>query len=369
MPTKTPRINQLFQIVRFLRVSHLLFWIIWVMYRERRRVVLAHARGNYAVRLDSDILIEALIAFRERALELGFLMIKLGQFLSTRADLLPQKAIGILSSLQDEVPPAPFDHVVRVIESELGKPVEEVFSVLERKCTSAASLGQVHKAILAATGEMVAVKIQRPDSDRLVQMDLRSLKFVLWIITRFIDTNQFIDLMGVYDEFERTVYEEIDYVQEAANAKRFKEMFKDNSMIYIPRIYDLYVSQRMLVLEWIDGVIFEHLLKAFGISSLLNVVDLFIDRPFKLVVDTHEINKLVRIYEACNDPENELEATQIHLHEPVTIGPLDFDGHHFTGGSEDCFMDLTERAGGSTFALQHAEHFLNRLAQLQPGHK
>ena len=254
MPTKTPRINQLFQIVRFLRVSRLLFCMIWVMYRERRRVVLAHARGNYAVRLDSDILIEALIAFRESALELGFLMIKLGQFLSTRADLLPQKAIGILSSLQDEVPPAPFDHVVRVIESELGKPVEEVFSVLERKCTSAASLGQVHKAILAATGEVVAVKIQRPDSDRLVQMDLRSLKFVLWIITRFVDTNQFIDLMGVYDEFERTVYEEIDYVQEAANAKRFKEMFKDNPMIYIPRIYDQYVSQRMLVLEWIDGI-------------------------------------------------------------------------------------------------------------------
>jgi predicted unusual protein kinase regulating ubiquinone biosynthesis (AarF/ABC1/UbiB family) len=228
--------------------------MIWVMYRERRRVVLAHARGNYAVRLDSDILIEALIAFRERALDLGFLMIKLGQFLSTRADLLPQKAIGILSSLQDEVPPAPFDHVVRVIESELGKPVEEVFSVLERKCTAAASLGQVHKAILAATGEMVAVKIQRPDSDRLVQMDLRSLKFVLWIITRFVDTNQFIDLMGVYNEFERTVHEEIDYVREAANAKRFQEMFKDNPMIYIPRIYDQYVSQRMLVLEWIDGI-------------------------------------------------------------------------------------------------------------------
>src|SRR5437879_2515807 len=201
---KNSSMNRRMQIVRFLRVSRLLLWTIWVMYRERRRMVLAHARGNYRVRPDSDVLIEALIAFRERALELGFLMIKLGQFLSTRADLLPQKAIGILSSLQDEVPPAPFDHIVHVIESELGKPVEEVFSVLERKCTAAASLGQVHKAILAATGEMVAVKIQRPDSDRLVQMDLRSLKFVLWIITRFVDTNQFIDLMGVYNEFERT---------------------------------------------------------------------------------------------------------------------------------------------------------------------
>src|SRR5712692_766748 len=153
MPTKTPRINRLAQLVRFLRVSRLLFWTIWVIYRERRRVVHAHARGNYAERPDSDVLIEVLAAFRETALKLGVLMIKLGQFLSSRVDLLPEKAIALLSSMQDEVSPAPFDHVVSVIESELGRPVEEVFSMLERKCTAAASLGQVHKAILASTGD------------------------------------------------------------------------------------------------------------------------------------------------------------------------------------------------------------------------
>ena len=141
MRTTTPRINRLTQIARFLRVSRLLLWTLWVIYRERRRVVRAHVRGNYAIRPDSDVLIEVLVAFRETAVELGVLMIKLGQFLSTRADLLPEKAIGVLSSLQDEVPPAPFAHVVHVIESELGKPIEEVFSILERKCTSAASLG------------------------------------------------------------------------------------------------------------------------------------------------------------------------------------------------------------------------------------
>jgi len=225
-----------------------------VIYRERRRVVRAHARGNYGVRPDSDVLIEVLVAFRETAVELGVLMIKLGQFLSSRADLLPEQAIAVLSSLQDEVPPAPFAHVVSVIESELGKPIEDVFSILERKCTAAASLGQVHKAVLASTGEVVAVKIQRPNSDQLVRMDLRTLKFVIRVITRFVDMSDFIDLMGVYHEFERTVYEEIDYVREAANAKRFKEMFKDDPMIYIPRVYDQYVSQRVLVLEWIDGI-------------------------------------------------------------------------------------------------------------------
>jgi predicted unusual protein kinase regulating ubiquinone biosynthesis (AarF/ABC1/UbiB family) len=253
-PTKTPRINRLVQLVRFLRVSRLLFWTIWVIYHERRRVVRVHARGNYEERPDSDVLIEVLAAFRETALELGVLMIKLGQFLSSRVDLLPEQAIVLLSSMQDEVPPAPFDHVVSVIESELGKPVEEVFSMLERKCTAAASLGQVHKAVLASTGETVAVKIQRPGIEQLARMDLSTLKFVIWIITRFVDVNGIIDLMGVYHEFQRTIYEEIDYVREAANARRFKEMFKDDPMIYIPRVYDQYASRHMLVLEWIDGI-------------------------------------------------------------------------------------------------------------------
>src|SRR5436189_2844833 len=186
MQRKMPKIRRFSQSVRFLRVTRLLLWTIWVIYRERRRVLRAHEKGNYEVEPNTDVLIEVLVAFRETALELGVLMIKLGQFLSTRADLLPEKAIGVLSSLQDEVPPAPFAHVVHVIESELGKPIEEVFSILERKCTSAASLGQVHKAVLASTGETVAVKIQRPNSDQLVRMDLQTLKFVIWVITRFV---------------------------------------------------------------------------------------------------------------------------------------------------------------------------------------
>src|SRR5207237_2429698 len=195
------------------RVSLLLLWTLWVIYRERRRVVRAYTRGNCAVHPNSDVLIEVLVAFRETALELGILMIKYGQFLSSRPDLLPEKAIAVLSTLQDEVPPEPFGHVVNVIESELGRPVEEVFSVLERKCTGAASLGQVHKAVLVSTGETVAVKIQRPHSDQLVRMDLSTLKFVIWVITRFVDANSFMDLMGIYHEFERTAYEEIDYVR------------------------------------------------------------------------------------------------------------------------------------------------------------
>jgi len=235
-------------------VFRLLIWTIWVIYRERRRVIRARERGDYDVQPNIEVLIKVLTAFRQTAIKLGVLMIKLGQFLSSRADLLPERALATLNALQDEVPPAPFSHVVSVIETELGKPVEQIFSVLERKATAAASLGQVHKAILASTGEAVAVKVQRPNIDQLVRTDLSTLKFVIRLITRFFDTRKFIDLMAVYHEFERTVYEEINFVTEAANAKRFKEMFKDDPTIYIPGVYDEYVSRRVLVLEWIDGI-------------------------------------------------------------------------------------------------------------------
>src|SRR5206468_1666434 len=165
---QVPRINRFTQMTRFFRVARLLLWTIWVIYRERKRVIRARERGNYDVHPNIEVLIKVLTEFRHTAIQLGVLMIKLGQFLSSRADLLPDQALTVLGSLQDEVPPAPFEHVVSVIESELGKPVEEIFSVLERKCTAAASLGQVHKAVLASTGETVAVKVQRPNIDQLV---------------------------------------------------------------------------------------------------------------------------------------------------------------------------------------------------------
>lgn len=254
MKRKNARINRFSQFIRFIRVARLLLWTLWVIYRERKRVIRAHERGNYDVQPNVEVLVKVLVAFRQTALKLGVLMIKLGQFLSARADLLPEQALATLKSLQDEVPPEPFSHVVAVIESELGRPVDQLFSVLERKATAAASLGQVHKATLASNSAQVAVKIQRPNIEQLVSMDLSTLKFVIRVINRFVDTSEFIDLMAVYKEFKRTVYEEIDYLTEAGNAKRFQEMFKDDPTIFIPRIYEEYSSRRVLVLEWVDGI-------------------------------------------------------------------------------------------------------------------
>src|SRR5579863_1367355 len=140
MRVKTPRINRFSQMMRFLRVSRLLLWTIWVIYRERRRVLRARERGDNDVQPNIEVLIKVLVAFRATAIKLGVLMIKLGQFLSSRADLLPQQALDILSSLQDEVPPAPFSHVKSVIELELHRPVSELFDQLDERATAAASL-------------------------------------------------------------------------------------------------------------------------------------------------------------------------------------------------------------------------------------
>ncbi len=267
---RLPRISRWQQWWRAWCVFRVLIWTIWVIYRERRRVIRARERGNYEVQPNIEVLIKVLVAFRIAAVKLGVLMIKLGQFLSSRADLLPDEAITVLASLQDEVPPAPFEHVVGVIESETGKQVKNIFSTIEHECTAAASLAQVHRATLLATGETVAVKIQRPNTDQLVGMDLSTLKFVIRVINFFVDTTGFIDLMGIYREFKRTTYEEIDYVAEAANAKRFKEMFKDDTTIYIPRMYDEYTTPHMLVIEWIDGIkVNDYVaLEAAGISRL-----------------------------------------------------------------------------------------------------
>jgi predicted unusual protein kinase regulating ubiquinone biosynthesis (AarF/ABC1/UbiB family) len=248
------RINRWTQAVRFIRVSRLLLWTLWVIYRERRRVLRARDRGDLDAQPDINRLIDVLVAFRKTAIQLGVLMIKLGQFLSSRADLLPQQALDVLSSLQDEVPPAPYTHVKAVIEQELHQPVDVLFSSFQQTSTAAASLGQVHQAVLASTAQKVAVKVQRPHIAELVSMDLSSIRFVIWVISWFVNTNEFIDLWAFYREFRRTIYEEIDYLQEAANAKRFATIFADKPTIHIPRIIEGCVSRRVLVLEWVDGV-------------------------------------------------------------------------------------------------------------------
>jgi predicted unusual protein kinase regulating ubiquinone biosynthesis (AarF/ABC1/UbiB family) len=212
--------------------------------------------------------------------------------------------------LQDALPPAPFDQIQDVVESELGHPISDVFSVLDQACIAAASLGQVHQAVLASTGETVAVKVQRPQIEPLVKVDLRALQTVIWVITRIVGKRNIIDLMGFYREFAGTLYEELDYVQEAANARRFRAMFKDDPTIYVPRVYDQYVSRRLLVLEWVDGIKIDDCanLERFGINRhelVKRTVDAYFYQFFEVGffhADPHPANLLVTIGYDGDDP-------------------------------------------------------------------
>lgn len=238
---------------RFYRVSRLLFVTIWLLTRERRRVVRARARGQDA-RPNLDVLRRALRNFRVTAIEMGGLLIKLGQFLSARADLLPTEALAELIQLQDEVPAERFSNIRRIIEQELGAPTETLFSSVDPIPAGAASLGQVHRARLK-DGRVVALKVQRPNIERIVRADLRAIRFVLELVRRLAPSmDRVMDFRALYGEFSRTVYEELNYEREGRNAERFAQLFEDDPGIRVPSVIWEHTSRRVLALEWIDGI-------------------------------------------------------------------------------------------------------------------
>ncbi|MGH7490463.1 MAG: ABC1 kinase family protein, partial [bacterium] len=199
-------------------------------------------------------LIGILREFRAAAIDLGGLLIKLGQFLGARADLLPQEALDVLGALHDEVPPERFEDIIKILETELQAPWQDVFASIDPQPAGAASIGQVHRARLL-DGRVVALKIQRPGIGRIIQTDLRTLRFVLDVVRRLAPgANQFIDLRQLYQEFNRTVNEELDYQREGHSAERFARMFADDPLIGAPGVLWEYSTRRVLVLEWMDGI-------------------------------------------------------------------------------------------------------------------
>jgi predicted unusual protein kinase regulating ubiquinone biosynthesis (AarF/ABC1/UbiB family) len=250
----SPRWSKFNYLWRFYRVARLLFRTLWVLVRERNRVMRAHAHGQYGVQPDAEALRPMMAEFRETALALGGLMIKLGQFLSARADLLPQEALVELAMLQDEVPPEPFPEITDSIERELGAPLTSVFAKIESAPTGSASLGQVHRARLRS-GQLVAVKVQRPDIERLVRADLNTLRFVLDIVRWiFPKAEVVLDTRRLYREFSHTVYEELDYRREGHNAERFARHHAEARDVVVPGVVWEHTTRRVLTLTWVDGI-------------------------------------------------------------------------------------------------------------------
>lgn len=240
--------------------------------------------------------------FRAMALELGGMQIKLGQFLSSRADIVPEAVRRELAGLQDEVPPAPAGHVLEVILAELGAPPSELFLRFEQEPVAAASLGQVHYATLH-DGREVAVKVQRPHIDQIIEVDLSAVAWVARLIKNYPPIRRRADLEALLDEFGRVLVMELDYVQEAAHAATFRKNFAGVSGVYVPEPIEEYTTRRVLVMERISGVKINDLatLDALGVSrpelaSRLNncyLKQFFVDGFFH--ADPHPGNLFVRI--------------------------------------------------------------------------
>lgn len=186
--------------------------------------------------------------FRGLALRLGGVMIKVGQFLSSRVDVLPEYITQELAGLQDEVPAEPADLIRAAVERELGRPLAEVFPRFQSEVLAAASLGQTHRATLT-TGEAVVVKVLRPGIEAIVEIDLAALRLVARWVKHYSLISQRADIEALLTEFSVTLREELDYTLEAQHAARFAEMFADSPGVRIPRVYPATSSRRVLTLE------------------------------------------------------------------------------------------------------------------------
>jgi predicted unusual protein kinase regulating ubiquinone biosynthesis (AarF/ABC1/UbiB family) len=190
---------------------------------------------------------------RELITALGPTYIKVGQALSTRPDLIRQDFLDELIKLQDQLPPFSTDVAFQIIESQLRKPIEDLYREISSEPIAAASLGQVYKARLYS-GEEVAVKVQRPNLLPVITLDLFLMRWAATWITPFLPLNLGHNLMIVVDEFGVKLFEEIDYINEGRNAEKFAANFQDDPDIKVPAIYWRYTSRNVLTLEWINGI-------------------------------------------------------------------------------------------------------------------
>lgn len=192
------------------------------------------------------------IQLRQLLTRLGPTFIKVGQALSTRPDLIRKDYLDELVKLQDQLPP--FDNVLayKIIESELERSIDEIFSELSPSPVAAASLGQVYRGRLI-TGEEVAVKVQRPNLRPTLTLDLYLLRWAAGWLGPWLPLNLGHDLTMIVDEFGTKLFEEIDYINEARNAEKFANDFRDDLQVKVPGIYWRYTNTHVLTLEWING--------------------------------------------------------------------------------------------------------------------
>ncbi len=197
-------------------------------------------------------------AFRALAIEMGGVLIKVGQFLSARLDVLPGEITDELAGLQDEVRPERFEDIRAVIEAEFGRPLDALYERFDEQPMASASIGQVHRAALKAADcadcPAVVVKVQRPRIEQIVEVDLSALRVVSGWVQRYPPIRRRVDVPRLLGEFSESLYEEIDYLLEGRHAETFAENFAGQAGVRVPQVYWGRTTRRVLTLEDVQAI-------------------------------------------------------------------------------------------------------------------
>ncbi|WP_019914650.1 ABC1 kinase family protein [Paenibacillus sp. HW567] len=237
--------------VRFRRTMQMIFkfvWDFWWLGRQKHFI----PRRRFEAKTQALYRKQATY-FTKTAMDMGGLIIKLGQHVSAQVDFLPKEILDELSKLQDSVDSVDFSEIKHKLESELGASIGEIFAEFSTTPIAAASLGQVHRATLR-TGEEVAVKVMRPGVEDIIAIDWKSIQVAIRLLKRRTKITDFMDLDAVYDEFHDTVMDELDYQKEGRNAEEFQMQFIHRDDLVVPGIYWPYTTSKVLTMEFLEGV-------------------------------------------------------------------------------------------------------------------
>ncbi|MEH7111493.1 AarF/UbiB family protein [Neobacillus niacini] len=191
--------------------------------------------------------------YRKTLFELEGLLIKVGQILSTRADLLPKAFISQIEDLTDNVPPSNWSEIEGILAAEWGQSLQQQFLSIEKTAIASASIGDVYKGVLH-DGTEVAIKVKRPYIDTIVQTDFRVLAIIIWFADHLVPIPKgFINFNVLFKELKDVIERELDYSKELDNILFFRERFKDMDVVQIPSVYSELSTSNVLVMEWVDG--------------------------------------------------------------------------------------------------------------------
>lgn len=268
--------------------------------------------------------------------ELSGSFVKLGQLLSLRPDLVPQGYIEEFSKLQDSVKPFSSEKVKEIIETELKKPINKIFSHFDKKPIASASVGQVHEAILKS-GERVAVKVQRPNIRQVFEVDIDLMYHLAHLLEKHVPESKSFNPTGIVEEFEKYTKKEMDYVMEGKNIDMYGKVIEHEKHVIVPKVYWGYTTSKVLTMEFIDGI---------KISSIKDFKKLKIGKDYlsSTIVRTF-VNGVLhyRLFHADPHPGN------ILIMKNKNIALLDF------GITGRLSPELTEKLGYLYFGLVKAD--------------